>query len=81
MLGPNQLIGSNNTVSLTATSSGNNVIVSWPTNLALVNLVGSSTLETNAEWTAVNGSMSLSCTNYSVTFPAGGEARFFRLQK
>lgn len=80
-LGPNQLIGSNLNVSLTSRMSGNNIILSWPTNSALVNVMSSTSLGANATWTAVTGPLVINGPNYEMTVPASGAGTFFRLQK
>ena len=41
LLGPNQLVGANTHVSLAVSVSGGNLVVTWPTNSAYVNLVSS----------------------------------------
>jgi hypothetical protein len=81
-LGPNQLIGISTNVSLTASVSGSQVVISWPTSSALVNLMSSTTLGASAVWTPVNnGSWKSADGNYQVTIPvSGNDARFFRLQ-
>ena len=80
-LGPNQLIGTSTNVSLTMTHTNSNVVFSWPTTSALVNLVSSPVLGAGAVWTPVNlGSLVVVGGNYQVTVPATGNARFFRLQ-
>jgi hypothetical protein len=69
-LGPDQLIGSSTTVSLTAASA---------TTSALVNLMSSPTLGAGATWTPVsNGVLTVSGGNYVMTVPVSG-ARYFRL--
>jgi hypothetical protein len=79
-LGPDQLIGSSTTVSLTAASAGGgNVVIKWPTTSALVNLMSSPTLGAGATWTPVsNGVLTVSGGNYVMTVPVSG-ARYFRL--
>jgi hypothetical protein len=81
-LGPNQFIGANTNVKLKASmAAGPAITINWPANSALVNLVSSPVLGAGAVWTsAVNGSLAVSGTNYSITIPATpGSARFFRL--
>jgi Bacterial Ig-like domain (group 2) len=78
-LGPNQFIGATTTVSLTAAGSGNNIVISWPTTSALVNLVSSPTLGAGAVWTPVAGNLSATGGNYQMTVTASGSARYFRL--
>jgi hypothetical protein len=78
-LGPNQLVGTSTTVSLSAVSAGGgNVTISWPTSSALVNLLSSPTLGTSAVWTPVNGTLTVSAGRYQITVPATGN-QFFRL--
>ena len=82
LLGPNQLIGNNTSVALSATLSGGNIVIRWPTNSALVTLMSSPVLGPGATWTPVpTATMSLNGSNYQVTSPASSAARFFRLQK
>ncbi|MGC3961179.1 MAG: hypothetical protein QM813_25605 [Verrucomicrobiota bacterium] len=82
LLGPNQLIGANNSVSLTATASGNNIILTWPTTSALVTLLSSPTLGATANWTEVSaGSLVIDGSNYKWTVPRTGTAQYFRLKK
>jgi hypothetical protein len=81
-LGPNQLIGTSTTVSLSASLSGGNLMIAWPTNSALVTLISSPVLGPGAVWTSVNtGSLVVVGGNYQMTIPAAGSARFFRLQQ
>jgi hypothetical protein len=80
-LGPNQLIGTSTNVSLSASVSGGNVVISWPTTSALVDLISSPVLGPGAVWTPVsNGSLVVVGGNYQMTIPVTGSARFFRLQ-
>jgi hypothetical protein len=78
-LGSNQLIGTATNVSLTATKSGGNVVVKWPTTSALVSLVSSPTLGAGAVWTPVTGNLTAASGNYQMTVPNSGAAAFFRL--
>jgi hypothetical protein len=81
-LGPNQFIGANTNVKLQASLTGDpSIVIKWPANSALVNLVSSPVLGSGAVWTsAVNGSLAVVGTNYSITLPTTpGSARFFRL--
>jgi Bacterial Ig-like domain (group 2) len=80
-LGPNQLRGTSTSVSLSAALSGGNVVISWPTTSALVNLVSSPTLGSGAVWTPMNmSSLVVAGGNYHITVPTTG-TRFFRLQQ
>ncbi len=82
LLGPDQLLGTNLNVSLTATLSGGNVVIRWPTNSALVSLMSSPVLGAGATWTQVpTASMSLNGSDYQVTRPTSGPAAYFRLQR
>lgn len=82
-LGPNQFIGVGTTVSLTASTSGANLVIKWSTSSALVALVSSPTLGAGAVWSQVN--MSALTTDgaghYQISVPATGSAQFFRLQQ
>jgi len=80
-LGPDQLIGTVTNVSLTASISGTNVLVTWPTNSALVTLMSSSALGSSASWSAASGSLVVAGGKYQMTVPATATAQFFRLQK
>jgi hypothetical protein len=79
-LGPNQFIGTSTNVSLTAKSSGGNLVITWPTASALVNLVSSPALGAGAVWSAAGTLPTTVGGNYQVTMPATGTARFYRLQ-
>lgn len=79
-LGPNQLIGTNQNIWLSAAASGGNLIFNWPTNSALVNLMSSPTLGAGANWSAVTGPITIAGGNYQMSVPAAGAVRFFRLQ-
>jgi uncharacterized repeat protein (TIGR01451 family) len=60
--------------------SGTNVIVSWPTNgTADWVLQTNASAVTGAAWTTVGVAPSLIDEHYSVTLPATGDSRFFRL--
>lgn len=78
-LGPNQLIGTNQDVTLSVELSGDNVIIRWPIDSALVNLT--STTDLTGTWTPVNGRLSIVNDEYQVTEPAAEAARFFRLEE
>lgn len=82
LLGPNQLVGANPSVSLTATASGNNIVLAWPTSSALVTLLSSPTLGATANWTEVtSGTLAIVGSNYQWTMPRTGAAQYFRLKK
>jgi Bacterial Ig-like domain (group 2) len=83
-LGPNQLLGTSTSVSLTASVSGGNVVLKWPTTSALITLLSSPALGNGAVWTPVstaNGALAVAGGNYQVTVPDTGSAQFFRLQQ
>lgn len=81
LLGPNQLVGANPSVSLTATASGNNIVLTWPTTSALVTLLSSPTLGATANWTEVSaGALVIDGSNYKWTVPQSGAAQYFRLK-
>ncbi len=70
-LGPNQVIGTCRSVSLTPTLSNGNIVISWPTCSAYVTLV-SSPLPGNGPWTPVtNGTLAVVGSNYQETIPIG----------
>jgi len=80
-LGPNQLIGTSPNVSLHAALSGHNLVITWPTTSALVNLVSSPVLGPGAVWTPANlGSLTAGGGNYQISMPAAGAA-FYRLTR
>lgn len=80
-LGPDQLIGTSTTVSLSVTYTNGNVVITWPATSALVNLMSSASLGAGANWLAANmSSLTIVNGNYQVTLPATGTAQFFRLQ-
>ena len=81
VLGPNQFIGTSKNVRLSASLSGGHPLIKWPTSSALVSLMSSPALGTNAVWTAVNGNLGTDGNgNYQMTVPATASAQFFRLQ-
>ncbi len=80
-LGPNQLIGSNTSVSLSAALSGSNLVLTWPTNSALVNLTSTSNLGSGGAWPSVNQPLTIASGKYQVTVPVAGSAQYFRLEK
>jgi hypothetical protein len=80
-LGPDQLIGTSTSVSMSVSLSGANLMVTWPTNSALVTLMASPVLGSGAVWTPVTGTLSVVGGQYQIAVPASGTARFFRLQQ
>jgi hypothetical protein len=85
-LGPNQFIGTSKNVSLSAKSTNVSgataVVLSWPTNSALVAVMSTSTLGSGASWSAVTGyPLAVVGTNYQMTIPTASGQRFFRLQQ
>jgi len=80
-LGPNQLIGTSMNVSLSASLSGGNLVITWPTASALVDLMSSPTLGSGAAWTSVAGALTVVGGNYQMTIPSTSSAQFFRLQQ
>lgn len=79
-LGPNQLIGTSTSVSLTAMLVGNSIVITWPTTSRLVDLVSSPALGTAAVWTPVSTSLGIVGGNYQATVPMTGTAQFFQLR-
>lgn len=79
-LGPNQLLGTSLTTSLSASLPAGNVILKWPTTSALVTLLSSPTLGASAVWTPVASPLTVVSGNYQVTVPATGTL-FFRLEQ
>lgn len=80
VLGPNQVIGTNTSVSLTATLSAGNLILTWPTNSAFVSLVSSPVLEAGSLWSPVTGALTIVGGNYQETVTATGTSQFFKLE-
>ncbi|HWY30465.1 MAG TPA: LamG-like jellyroll fold domain-containing protein [Candidatus Acidoferrum sp.] len=80
-LGPNQLLGTSVNTSLSASASGGNVTIKWPTTSALVTLLSSPTLGNAAVWTPVSAPLTVVGGNYQVTVPASSGMLFFRLQQ
>jgi hypothetical protein len=81
LLGPNQLIGTNTNVSLAATLTGGNLMITWPTTSALVDLISSPVLGAGAVWTSVNGTLAVEGGNYKMTVPVSDSAQYFQLRK
>jgi hypothetical protein len=82
VLGPTQTFGTSTNVKLSASRSGSNTIVKWPTTSALVTLLSSPTLGAGAVWTPVASPLATDGSgNYQVTVPMTGSAQFFRLQQ
>ncbi len=80
VLGPTQLIGANTSVSLTATLSGGNIVITWPKNSFYVTLVSSTSLPGGC-WAPVNnGTLAIVGANYVETVPIAGISQFFGLQ-
>lgn len=81
LLGPTQVLGSTTGVKLTATISGGNLVVTWPTSSAYVSLVSSTGLGAGAVWTPVsNGALAVVGANYQETIPVTGSGQFFKLE-
>lgn len=81
-LGPNQVIGTSTSVNLTASLSGTNVVLKWPTTSALVTVQTSSSLGAGAVWSTVASTLTTDGSGkYQMTVPATGSAQFFRLQQ
>jgi hypothetical protein len=65
---------------LSASVSGANVVLAWPTTSALVDLMSSPVLGPGAVWTPVNtSSLTVAGGKYQLAVPAAG-TRFYRLQ-
>ena len=73
-LGPNQMLGTSTNVSLTAALAGGNVVVSWPTASALVNLVSSPALGRAAVLVFGKRQVDRRGGNYQAAMPAAGTA-------
>jgi hypothetical protein len=64
---------------LAITHSGNNVIVTWPTNFTGYTLLSSTNLGPSAVWITNTPTPGIVNTNYSVTNPASGARKFYGL--
>jgi hypothetical protein len=81
VLGPNLVIGTSTQVTLTATVSNGNLVISWPTSSAYVTVVSSPVLGAGAVWGPVTGgTLAVIGGNYQETIPITGSAAFFGLQ-
>ncbi len=78
-LGPNQFIGSDTSVSLAASVSGSNIVLSWPTTSALVEVLTSPSVGPDAVWTSLAVNLTVVGPNYQAVIPAGNASTFFRL--
>ena len=79
-LGPNQLIRTATSVTLSASASPGGVVIRWPTTSALVGLMCSPSLEAGASWVPASGTLTAAGGNYQMVVPVSGAAQFFRLQ-
>lgn len=77
-LGPDQLIGK---VPLAVKTTTSQVVLSWPRYAPRYTLFSSPVLGAGAAWTATTGTVTDTGTNFLVTVPVTGSARFFRLQQ
>ncbi|HRY47059.1 MAG TPA: hypothetical protein P5186_03340 [Candidatus Paceibacterota bacterium] len=68
-------------VTLTATLSGQNLVISWPASAAGFALQSTALLGSGANWTAVATPPTTADGVNSVTVPVTGQAQFFRLIK
>jgi hypothetical protein len=78
-LGPNYPL----TPTLSVTLGNGNIILSWPTNYVSPSFTAysSSALGAGASWSAVGTPPSTVGANFQISLPAGGSAKFFRLQR
>jgi hypothetical protein len=81
VLGPSQVVGSNKSVTVSATLSSGNIVITWPVSSAYVTLV-SSPLPGTGPWTPVtNGTLAIVGANYQETVPIGvGSGLAYALQ-
>jgi hypothetical protein len=77
-LGPTALLGSTG-VTVTATASGGNVILSWPASGGLYTVLSRSSLNSGAWTTNTSATPVLNGSTYQVTLPATSGSQFFRL--
>lgn len=80
-LGPNQLIGTSPSATITAMGSATHLQLQWSTHSALVNLMSSPTLGAGAIWSPVSTPLTIVGDNYQATVPLSAGAQFFRLQQ
>jgi hypothetical protein len=82
VLGPTKLIGSSTSAGMSATISGGNIVITWPTSSAYVTLVSTtSPLGNGGCWTPVtNGTLAIVGSNYVETVPISDTLQFFGLQ-
>ncbi len=81
-LGASQMIGTSTNVTLSASMSGTNLVVKWPTSSALVSLMASPQLGAGAVWTPANGSLTTDGNgHYQMTVAPSAGTQFFRLQQ
>ena len=69
-----------NNPSLSASVSGNNLVITWPASATGFNLEGSPALGAGATWTTISGTTIVG-GNVQATVPMTGKAQFFRLHK
>jgi hypothetical protein len=79
-LGPNELLGSTG-VTVTATASGGNIILSWPASGGVYTVLSKSSLTSGTWSTNTSATPVLSGSTYQVTLPASSAAQFYRLIK
>jgi hypothetical protein len=66
---------------LTLTSSGSNMVISWPTNVAGFTLLSATNVSSTAVWSTVVPSPLVSGNQYVATNGVSGAAKFYRLKK
>ncbi len=66
--------------SLSVSTSGNNIVITWPASATGFNLEGSPALGTGATWTVVSGAVAVG-DKLQATVPMAGKVQFFRLHK
>jgi hypothetical protein len=66
--------------SLNIRLSGNNVVLTWPTNLTLSYKLQSSTNPISGSWMDNTNGVTMTNGNYHVTQPASGVGTFYRLK-
>jgi hypothetical protein len=79
LLGPNQTLST--TASLKATSSGGQLVLSWPLANAGFSVQSSTSLSGSNWVTLTNAPVLVGNTNWQVTLPESSQAQFFRLWK
>jgi hypothetical protein len=79
VVGPNQTLST--VASMNVTASAGNVVLSWPVAAAGFAAQASADLSSARNWTTITNAPTLSGTNWQLTLPMSGAARFLRLAR